>query len=274
MKTSFSTLACPDWSLPEILTAATNYGYDGVELRIVSCVLDLWKLPEFRPSSLSSTRALIEDHGLAVVSIGTSACFHFPDAEERLRDIDCALRMAEIAAGLGAPSIRVFGDRIQPGCDRTQTTRWIADSLAQLAEQLKPANVEVWLETHGDFASAEDVSEVFAQLECPQVGIIWDPANAFEQNEEAPLIPPQLSSRIRHVHVKDLTLVPQCSANFALTGEGDFPFHTMFASLAGINFDGFVSFEWEKYWHPELAAPEIALPHFIKWWKNTGKPNC
>ena len=55
---------------------------------------------------------------------------------------------------------------------------------------------------------------------------------------------------------------------YALTGEGEFPFDTMFASLAAIGFDGFVSFEWEKHWHPELAAPEIALPHFIKWWKS------
>jgi hypothetical protein len=44
----------------------------------------------------------------------------------------------------------------------------------------------------------------------------------------------------------------------------------MFASLAAIGFDGFVSFEWEKLWHPELATPEIALPHFIKWWKSRG----
>ena len=45
MKTSFSTLACPDWSLPEVLGAAANYGYDGVELRVISRELDLWKLP-------------------------------------------------------------------------------------------------------------------------------------------------------------------------------------------------------------------------------------
>jgi len=54
------------------------------------------------------------------------------------------------------------------------------------------------------------------------------------------------------------------------SGEGEFPFDTMFASLAAVDFDGFVSFEWEKHWHPELAGPEIALPHFIKWWKNRG----
>jgi sugar phosphate isomerase/epimerase len=268
MKTSFSTLACPDWSLPEVLRAAATYGYDGVELRVISRELDLWNLPEFNSPSLAATRAVIQDHGLVIASMGSSACFHSPDVQERERNLDSALRMAEIAAGLGAPSIRVFGDRIQPGRGRGQTIAWIADSLTWLADKLKPAGVEVWLETHGDFASVADVSEIFVQLDCAQVGIIWDPANAFDQNGESPLILPQVSSHIRHVHLKDLTRDAQGSTSYALIGEGEFPFDTMFASLAAIGFDGFVSFEWEKLWHPELAPPEVALPHFIKWWKS------
>jgi sugar phosphate isomerase/epimerase len=268
MKTSFSTLACPDWSLSAILSAAANLGYDGVELRVVSGVLDLWTLPEFKPSSLPATRAVIEDHGLVIASIGSSACFHSSKSEDRQRNMDCALRMAEVAAGLGASSIRVFGDHIQPGNDRKQTTEWIADSLTRLAERLKPGKVQVWLETHGDFANAADVSEIFAQLDCSQIGITWDPANAFEQNGEMPLILSQMSSHIRHVHLKDLARDDQGSAHYVLTGEGEFPFNMMFTSLASIGFDGFVSFEWEKHWHPELAPPEIALPHFIRWWNN------
>jgi sugar phosphate isomerase/epimerase len=268
MKTSFSTLACPDWSLSEVLRAAATYGYDGVELRVISRKLDLWNLPEFKSSSFAATRAAIQDHGLVIASMDSSACFHSPDVQERKRNFDSALRMAEVAAGLGAPSIRVFGDHIQPGSDRNQTAAWIADSLTQLADRLKPAGVEVWLETHGDFASATDVSDILAQVDCSQVGIIWDPANAFDQNGEAPLILPQISSRIRHVHLKDLARDAQGSTSYALTGEGEFPLDTMFASLAAIGFDGFVSFEWEKLWHPELATPEIALPHFIKWWKS------
>ena len=268
MKTSFSTLACPDWNLSEVLQAAKTYGYDGVELRVISRELDLWNLQEFKASSLAATRTVIQDHNLVVTSMGSSACFHSPDTQELERNFDSALRMAEIAAGLGAPSIRVFGDQIQPGSDRKQTASRIADSLARLTEKLTPFGVQVWLETHGDFASAVDVSEIFAQLVCARVGIIWDPANAFGQYAEAPFIPRELASRVRHVHLKDLSTDTHDSIHYRLTGEGNFPFDTMFNSLAGIRFDGFVSFEWEKLWHPELVAPEIALPHFIKWWKS------
>ena len=78
-----------------------------------------------------------KDHGLVVASMGSSACFHSPDTQERERNLDSALRMAEIAAGLGAPSIRVFGDHIQPGSDRKQTAAWIAESLTRARGQVK-----------------------------------------------------------------------------------------------------------------------------------------
>ena len=274
MKTSFSTLACPDWNLSQILAAAQNYGYDGVELRVVAHELDLWNLPEFKSSSLAASRAAVEDHGLVVVAIGSSACFHSPDATERERNMDSALRMAEIAAGLNAPAIRVFGDRIQPGSTREQTARWIADSLTKLANRLKPSGVQVWLETHGDFARAADVAAIFAQIGDEDLGIIWDPANAFEQNGEEPHILPAMSSQVRHVHLKDMKGDAQRVFHYVPTGEGEFPFDTMFATLADIGFDGFASFEWEKLWHPELADPEIALPHFIRWWKGREVASC
>jgi sugar phosphate isomerase/epimerase len=270
MKTSFSTLACPDWDLSEVLAAAANYGYDGVELRVISGELDLWKLPEFQFSSLAATRAAIEYHGLVVAVMGSSACFHSPDARERERNVDSSLRMAELAARLGAPAVRVFGDRIQSGSKRHHTVAWIADSLTHLADRLKSDGVQVWLETHGDFAATAEVSEVLSQLHSAEIGMIWDPANAFEQTGEAPFLPSSISFRVRHVHLKDLMRGVQGASHYVPMGEGEFPFDTMFASLAGIGFDGFASFEWEKHWHPELASPEIALPHFIRWWKSRG----
>lgn len=271
MKTSFSTLACPDWSLVEILGAAAKYGYDGVELRVVSREIDLWNLPEFRPSSLSATRTMVEDLGLVVAAVGSSACFHSSDAQERERNMTSALCMAEIASGLGAPAIRVFGDRVQPGNDRELTVAWIVESLVELADKLEPSNVQVWLETHGDFARAADVSEILARVGTKQIGIIWDPANAFQSCDEGPLISPLMSSCIRHVHLKDLSRNSDGVSRYALTGEGTFPLDKMFETLAEIKFRGFVSFEWEKLWHPELADPEAALPHFINWWKSREK---
>ena len=61
--------------------------------------------------------------------------------------------MADLAAELGAPGLRVFGDTIQPGADRASTQSWIAESIQELAEITAAKGVEVWIENHGDFAA-------------------------------------------------------------------------------------------------------------------------
>ena len=267
MKTSFSTLGCPSWNFSQILRAAVDYGYDGVEFRTVCGEVDLWKLSDFQPSALARTRKHIEGAGILVSCVDTSACFHSPGVAERKGNVDLALRMAEIAAELGAPAIRVFGDRIQPGCSREDTAKWIADSLTELAEQLRPENIEVWLETHGDFAAASDVCSILDKTDDESIGVIWDPANAFAQTGDKPVIAAEMADRVRHVHLKDLRRNVQSTPDYVLVGQGEFPFETMFESLVQIGYEGFVSFEWEKHWHPELASPEVALPNFIEWWK-------
>ena len=35
-------------------------------------------------------------------------------------------------------------------------------------------------------------------------------------------------------------------------------------ALRRLTYEGYVSFEWEKYWHPEIEEPEVALPDFVE----------
>ena len=35
MKLAFTTLACPNWSLEQAVAAARQYGYEGLELRLL-----------------------------------------------------------------------------------------------------------------------------------------------------------------------------------------------------------------------------------------------
>jgi sugar phosphate isomerase/epimerase len=53
-----------------------------------------------------------------------------------------------------------------------------------------------------------------------------------------------------------------------LTGEGQFPLAEIRRVLETINYNGFLSFEWEKKWHPEIEVPEIAIPHFANWFRD------
>ena len=51
-----------------------------------------------------------------------------------------------------------------------------------------------------------------------------------------------------------------------LPGRGDFPAERVLSRPAGAaGYERWVSFEWEKKWHPAIEEPEVALPHFIRW---------
>jgi len=268
VKLSFSTLGCPSWSLDRVLDVAGREGYDGVELRFLEGDDALWARPELSGAGLSETRRRLRDSGLAVSCVDTRSVFHDPDPSARARSREEAARGLELAAQLGAPGIRVFGDRVQPGADLASTRGWIAEAMQSLAEAGRDTGVQVWLESHGDFARAADTLSVLQRVETRAVGIVWDPANAFEMGEAPADAPGVLGARMRHVHLKDIKRAAPGQGHAwtpVLVGEGDFPAAEVLALLHGRGYEGFVSFEWEKRWHPSIEEPEVALPHFARW---------
>ena len=263
MKLAFSTLGCPDWELREIVAAARNWGYDGVELRAVGGSLDLLDLAEFAPAQLATTRAYFEDAGIEICCVDTSCAFHSADQNERANQVKIALGHADLAARLGASLIRVFPDRIQAGAEREATRDWIVTSLCDVAERL-PDGVNVALETHGDFARAEYAAEIVTLANHPQVKLIWDVANSVAAGDDIQHAARVVQPYLAHVHLRDAKPVAGSEHWLpVLAGVGRVSFAEAVAALGELNYDGFVSFEWEKYWHPEIEAPEVALPDFI-----------
>jgi sugar phosphate isomerase/epimerase len=211
--------------------------------------------------------------------VDTSCFFHHCDALGRRRAIEEGRRMLALAAALGAPGIRIFGDRVQPGATRDETEAWIADGLQILADEGRALGVGAWLETHGDFAAAPATEAILARVRvAPAVGVVWDPANAFAEFGEAPADGwAVIGKRVRHVHIKDIRPPADPSAARStpwtpvLMGIGTFPAKDVVALLAHVGFDGYLSYEWEKRWHPAIEQPEVALPHFAAWY---GRASC
>jgi len=263
MKLAFSTLGCPNWSLDQIVDAVHRFRFDGVELRAVGGDLDLLNRPEFSSSEMTNTRRRLDDEGIAVCCVDTSCTFHSPDANEREVNAVVAIKYAELAAALGAPLIRIFPDKVQPGANRTQTREYIAETLRLVAERI-PNEVSVGLETHGDFAQAKATAEIIRLAAHPNVSIIWDVANSRAAGDSITDAANVVGPYLRHVHLRDARPVAGSDHWLpVLVGRGNVPFAEAVTVLESLNYDGFISFEWEKYWHPEIEEPEIALPDFV-----------
>jgi sugar phosphate isomerase/epimerase len=262
MRLAFSTLGCPNWGLEQVAEAAAAHGFDAIELRALAGGLDLLGRPEFAPERVGATRAWLEGHGLRVCCVDTSCSFDSADADERRAQERIAVDHCALAIALGAPLIRVFPDRIPEGATREATRDRIVESLREVALRA-PDGVRVGLETHGDFAHADATAEIVELVAHPKVAVIWDVANALAAGSPVREAALALAPLLAHVHLRDAMPVEGREHWLpVLAGRGAVPFAEAVAALGEIAYDGFVSFEWEKYWNPEIEEPDVALPDF------------
>lgn len=285
MNISFSTLACPDWSWRDILTHGPAYGYDGVEVRLLQRETDLLSVAEFRPSQRPARRRELADAGFHISGLASSVRFDHPEEKDRERDLQTGKAYLELAVELGAGFVRVFGDVLPEGVPRETTLRHIADGLQQLGEAAETLNVEVVMETHGDFSDSKLVADVMRQVEGPAVGVLWDTHHPWRfYGEELSATFACLKPWVRQTHWKDSVTKRETTtddeesqraaeaahalmsghkhANYVLFGEGEFPAGECLRLLREAGYDGWHCYEWEKAWHPEIEPPEVALPPF------------
>jgi sugar phosphate isomerase/epimerase len=260
----FSTLGCPQWDWRRVLDFAAAHGYVTVELRGLLEALDLTQRPEFAPARLDDTRRELAERGLRVSCLGSSARMHEMDRGKRAAQLDEARRYIDLAQALGAPFVRVFGDRFVEGVPRTTMLAHIAGGLRELGEYAREKRVTVIIESHGDFTDSPTLLEILETAASPSVALLWDAHHTFVSGKEAPEdTVRQLGRFIRHTHLKDS--VPAgtgAGRRYVLTGTGDVPVRRQVEALAQSGYRGLYSFEWEKRWHPEIEEPEIAIAQF------------
>ena len=261
---SFSTLGCPKWPLPDILSFAAEHGYQGVELRGILGELDLTKCREFSSENIASTKKRVEDKQLRIVNLGSSAALHHANGEKRRVNLDDAKRFIHLAQQLGCPHVRVFPDAPPAELDRGETIDLVSAGLVDLAAFAKGSGVDVLLESHGAFVETGDLLQIMRNSERPQVGMVWDVVNMWSVTKEPPIqVYEQLGKYIRHTHIKDARLT-NGELRYVLLGQGDAPIREAVKALVRGKYEGFYCFEWEKLWHPDIEEPEIALAHYPK----------
>ena len=267
MKYAFSTLACPAWSIEQVVEAATTLGYDGVELRLLDgAVID----PGADRAKVEQASARCRAAGVEVCALDSSCTFNHADSAARKREVSDLLRWIDLAADLQVPLVRVFGGHARPGLAPEPpevVNDWVAEALSRAAPTAEQAGVTVVLETHDAFSSARRVAAVLDRVDSPGVAALWDSHHPYRVGETPQDVIEALGPRIAHVHVKDARRTRGDGSDWQLVllGEGEVPVREQLQALERHGYTGYVSVEWEKKWHPEIAEPEIALPQHIQW---------
>lgn len=263
MKLSFTTLGCPKWSLKKVIKNAAEMGFDGIELRGLLADMDITKLPEFT-ENLDSTRNLLAENNINVVSISTSARFAVVDTNASKQHFDETRRNMKLASELDASFVRVFGGEIPEGYTIKSIKPILVQNLKELGNEAKQYGVKIGLETHDSWTDSKVLAQLMEEVDHPDIGILWDLHHPYRFNKEQPEFTySNLKPYIVGIHIKDSKLGINDEHQYTLLGEGDVPLKKMLQMIYQGGFNGYATLEWEKRWHPYLAEPEEAFPHFV-----------
>lgn len=269
MKFAYSSLACPQWTIEEAVEAAVRYGYDAIEWRLADGEIITSATPEPVRRRLREVPA---SHGIAIACLDTSCRMVQPSAQERIKAIEETQRMIDLAAELGTPFIRVFGGALPEGTTRAALIEPTAEVLRTVGTYGTEHNVTVTIETHDSWSNSTDVLELLQAVASPAVKVLWDIHHTCRTGETPTQSVAILGSAIAFVHAKDgrPNNTPE-GWELCLLNEGVIPLREACSALKQNGYDGYLSLEWEKKWHPEIAEPEIALPQAIPWLRDFWK---
>ncbi len=256
---AFSTIACPDWNVDQVISAAQQYGYEGVELRTMGAgSTSLASDPAGANADVAAIRSKFEKAEVKLTCLATGVALHYREEYERLEAIKAAKQSVDLAAELGCQSVRMFGYQIYPGELKTKAMKRISERFLQIGEYAEESGVEVLIENGGTFARSKELWKLMQAIDHPLVGVYWNVADAAAVGEGPGISVTVLNSKIRGMKVKDLEVGE--GTGFLPLGEGTVQVERFIESMRGIGYNDFITFEWDKAWLPSLADAEVALP--------------
>ena len=267
MKLSFSTLGCPEFTLEESIRAAQVYGFDGIEIRTIRGQTDLTKVEDFQPPRLAQAIGALKSEGIRIPCVSSSIRFTSKEESELRRQHEVTSWFAGIANRLECPLLRIFaGPILQDGTHREVYARMV-EEVRTAAETCRKAGVSLVMETHDTFSTSESMARLLSDIDSTNVFALWDILHTYRHGESFASSWQRIGASIRHVHFKDSAHFSRDSFDISMMGEGTLPVPEALAVLRQNHYDGFLSFEWEKGWHPQIPGSEVAFPHYVRYMK-------
>ena len=149
----------------------------------------------------------------------------------------------------------------------------LVDALYQAADLVGKAGLQLAVETEADFwaDTGENTKTLLDRVGHPALMVNWDPSNSFQAGEcPFPDGYDQVSSRIAHVHYKDI--VRSSNGSYSYQIEGDVDWAGQISALIKAGYTGYISVEPHMFPQVETArASTRRLQALIDSAKNDAK---
>lgn len=268
MKLAFSTLGCPEWGWDDVVSAASDLGYGGMEIRGLSNELYAPAISEFSPAHIAATRDRLKRLGLAIPCLasacvlGAQAGYQTALAEGRA--------YIDTAQSLGAEFVRVMCEGTADPEIKVDASL-VKNALVDLGAYAAARGVTVLLETNGWYADSGRLARLFEEIDAPGLGILWDVHHPYRFFGELPrLTVNRIGKWIKYIHIKD-SILDNGKVRYKMLGEGNLPIKDFLAALDDIGYDGWYTLEWIRRWDMTLEEPGIAFAHYIGYMREINK---
>ncbi len=260
MNLSFTTMATPDHTAREAAALGRRVGYTGIDLRVSD---DRGELsPRAGAGEVAALRRVLDGEGMTLAGLLCYNARQVDDAAGRAAMAEDIVRHLALAQALGSPSIRVFTSGTEGG---TRPERIPAAAEAVATALLRHTGPErVLLQHHSGQLTALEAVDVLEQVGDRRAGLILSPDHCLLMGEDIAAVLARALPWVGQLYVAD---VRRTGAGYdcTLPGEGEAPLGESLQALIAAGFAGWVTFKWEKIWHPELPPAEAALPKFLEW---------
>lgn len=278
MKIAGHTMGTPELSVREAAQLFAEAGMDAIEI----IYQDDYKCAVHSDTTEEELRGLkcyLDGLKLEVSCIVSYASdYNQPDRERRCRAMDECRRCIKVAELLGAHFIRIYGGTfLADDNDFDEKRRILVATMRELAEEAAQHGISLVLENHFNTMTTgpQITCDIVKEIDCDNVGILYDQANiGFLSGEDYKECIRIQKDKIYYVHVKDFkfksgkTKFKAGSVSHVnederavvtrIVGEGILPWPEILRELRDAGYDGYLSLEYERRWHPS-DIPEASV---------------
>jgi fatty-acyl-CoA synthase len=257
MKLSFSINGWEGYSWDDFVNAALEAKVSGIELHGIHTAEFTQKSGPFHRYNTAATLRSMFEKKLTIPCL--DAVCDIANAKQQAQNVAEIRACIAAAHDLNVPYVRVHA--ANDGVDDMQA---VCDCLDIVVPAAQESGVTLLLETVGMFSQTQRLRDVLNRFASDALAALWDMHHTCRAGESAEQTITNLGAYVRHVHIKD-SIVDNGRLCYRLIGEGDLPIVSLMQALSSVNYDGFISLEWNPQWMLDLTDMDVILTHFVNY---------
>ncbi|HOA74859.1 MAG TPA: sugar phosphate isomerase/epimerase family protein [Phycisphaerae bacterium] len=246
----------PDWDIPTIIERCRELGLAAVELRSTH---KHGVEPTLSKAERREVRKRFADSPVRLWGLGSACEYHSTDPAVVAKNIELTKQFIELAADVGAATLKVRPNGLPKEVSEEQTLEQIGRSLRTVGQAAEAAGVEICCEMHGHGTSEpRHMRRIMEIADHPAVGVTWNSNPVDVQNETIRHSFEMMRPWIRNVHINELT--------------STYPWRELFTLLRSAGYDRYTLMEIQNLQTQDPKDVMRFLRFYKALWEELSRP--